>query len=81
VRSGIKYLLLDTNAVLYLLKGDQLIRSMVEDSPIYLSFISEIELLSYPTLSLTEEALILAFLQDAVVIEYNASIKRLCIAI
>jgi predicted nucleic acid-binding protein len=73
--SGTAYLL-DTNIVLYLLRGDKDIPSLIKGSDIYLSFITEMELLSFPKLSLPERIKIEALLNDALILEFNSEIKN-----
>ncbi len=48
--------LLDTNAIIYLLKGKTKSLPFTEDDKILISFITKIELLSYKTTSINEEA-------------------------
>ncbi len=48
--------LLDTNAIIYLLKGKIKSLPFTEDDKILISFITKIELLSYKTTSINEEA-------------------------
>jgi len=40
-------LVVDTNILIYLLNGDKTVEAMLEGNPVFLSFISRIELLSY----------------------------------
>lgn len=47
-------LLVDTNVVLYLLSGDKTVAELLDKKQIYLSFISELELLGYPGITSTE---------------------------
>jgi predicted nucleic acid-binding protein len=64
---------LDTNAVLYLLGGR--LAQPLPDGSYCLSVISELELLAYPALTLSEEAHIKAFLQDITIVELNSIVK------
>ena len=54
-------LLLDTNAVLYLLGGDETLATLLNGKDLYLSIISELELLSYKKISLREQKIITSF--------------------
>jgi predicted nucleic acid-binding protein len=74
-------LLLDTNIVLYLLGGDKTLATMLNDKDVYVSYITEMELLSYKNLSTSEESRINAFLSDAIVIEMTLPIKQKAIEI
>lgn len=65
---------LDTNIVLSLLGGE-----LAEPLPVSLYFVSiitEIELLSYPSLSSSEESAIRAFLRDIHVVDMDTDIKE-----
>ncbi len=72
--SGNKFLL-DTNIVLYLLGGKIEINNLPEGEFI-LSFINELELLSYPEINKTEEEKIENFIKDIEVIGYDDDIKE-----
>ena len=48
-------LLIDTNIVLYLLGGDTTCAEVLEGKNIFLSFISELELLSYQSITQSEQ--------------------------
>lgn len=54
--------LLDTNVVLYFLGGDQTLATVFDQKSLFLSTITELELLSYPGISEKEESEILNFL-------------------
>jgi hypothetical protein len=47
-------LLVDTNIALYLLDGDQTLAEILDGRDVYLSFITELELLGYQELKETE---------------------------
>ncbi|MEH1834016.1 MAG: type II toxin-antitoxin system VapC family toxin [Nostoc sp.] len=69
---------LDTNVVLYFLGG-----RLVNPLPLgqyFISLITEIELLSYPSLSLEEETQIIDFLNKITIIGIDSNIKNLTIA-
>lgn len=71
--SGTK-VVLDTNAVLYLL-GGKLSPAVLPKSEFFISFITELELLSYPNLSKAEEEKIKEFVHSVDVINLNSEIK------
>jgi len=54
-------ILIDTNIALYLFGGDARIADLLEGQVIYVSFITELELLGYPDLSSDEESLFWIF--------------------
>ena len=74
-------LLLDTNVILYLLAGDSTLAALINDKDVHISFISEIELLSFKKLSVPEEQSIKYFLADVIIVDLNPSIKKKTIAI
>ena len=76
--SGNEYLI-DTNIVLYLMKGDKTLAEILHHQKIYLSFISELELLGYRNLSEKDLMHIENFISDCVVIDINQEIKRITI--
>jgi len=72
-------LVLDTNIVLYLLDGDQTLVSLLEKKQLYLSFISELELLSYKGISDRELAVVKRFVKECIVVDITSEIKDICI--
>lgn len=70
-------LLLDTNIVLYLLNGDTVLESYLQDKNFYLSFISELELLSYREITPEEETAVHYFLNESALIDINTGIKEI----
>lgn len=72
--NGSRYLI-DTNIAIYLLAGDKRIADILDQNQIYLSFISELELLSFKKLSEAEDIIIKEFLNDTVIIDINKRIK------
>jgi predicted nucleic acid-binding protein len=71
--------LLDTNILLYLLGGRLL--DPIPSGPLSVSVMTEIELLSYPSLSPTEELQITNLLAKVQIIELSEPIKREAIRI
>jgi predicted nucleic acid-binding protein len=74
--SGTK-LFLDTNIVLYLLNGDKTLAETIDEKQIFISFISEIELLSYRGINLKEKNAIKKFIEECSIIDVNHRIKEL----
>lgn len=66
---------LDTNAVLYLL-GGKIISTDIPDGEFFVSIITELELLSYPLLSNSEEQTVKKFLNEITVIELSKELKE-----
>ena len=73
-------ILLDTNILIYLLKGNVPIREMVEDKLWFISFISEMELQMKPELTSSELKAISAILDECYIIEMNKAIKTKAIS-
>jgi predicted nucleic acid-binding protein len=57
-------LFLDTNIVIYLLSGDDVLASFFNGRSLYLSYITELELLSYSSITTEDENRINDFLKD-----------------
>ena len=68
-------LLVDTNIILYLFSGDARVAEFLQGQVLYLSFITELELLGYPGLTQNEEKTIREFLEECVIIDINRQIK------
>ena len=69
-------LLLDTNIILYLLNGDVTLVQLLEDKQLYLSFITQLELLSYHSLENNELKIIESFIDDCTVIDISSKLKE-----
>ena len=74
-------LLLDTNIILYLLGGDRTLIPLLEGKKLYISVITQLELLSYKGLTVQDISNITALLSECVIIELNAPIKEATIQI
>ena len=72
-------ILVDTNILLYLLDGQDLAFQLTNNKSIFLSFISEIELLGFKKLTVKEEKQIRNLLNDNIIIDINAPIKQIAI--
>jgi predicted nucleic acid-binding protein len=78
--SGSKFLL-DTNAVLYILGGDRALAELLYNEELYISIISEMELLSYKNITVKERQQIKSFLSDFVIVNISEAIKERAIEI
>ncbi len=76
--NGTNYLL-DTNIILYILGGDEIIANYLFNKILYTSIICEIELLSYKSISLNEENKIKTFLSEFRIISIDSSVKEIAI--
>ena len=66
----------ETNILIYLLSGDNTLISILNQKQIYISFITEIELLSFADLTDKERNKIVAMLKNFIVMDINESIKE-----
>jgi predicted nucleic acid-binding protein len=69
-------LLLDSNIVLYLLNGEETLIPLLEDKQLYLSFITQLELLSFPGISDKEINKIKSFIDECIIIEMSSTVKE-----
>ena len=72
-------IILDTNVVLYFLAGR--LREPLPQANIYISVITEIELLSYPLLSVESASEINDFLADVTIVDLSKQIKQTTISL
>jgi predicted nucleic acid-binding protein len=71
-----KEILVDTNIILYLLEGSDTLVEILQGKDIYLSFITELELIGYKGNSIRREEQIAALLSDCSIISMNNLIKE-----
>ena len=71
--------LLDTNTVLYVLNGDETLSDFLFEKKLYISVITEIELLSYKHLTAKEKQQIKDFIKEFVTINISDKVKHLTI--
>jgi predicted nucleic acid-binding protein len=69
-------ILIDTNIALYLLNGDQVIAEILDRKNVYVSCISELELLGFPGITNEEHQRIEKFLKECIIVDLNESIKQ-----
>jgi len=72
-------ILIDTNIALYLLNGDNTIAELLDGKDVYLSFISELELLGFQDLRDEDVPLIEEFLNSCIIVDLNQAIKKITI--
>ena len=68
-------LVIDTNIALYLLSGDKKLAGILDSSQIYVSFITELDLLGYKNITPSEQKGVKEFLSECIIIDINDSIK------
>ena len=74
-------LVIDTNIALYLFNGDETIAELLNGRNIYISFITELELLGFHGITNEQKAIAKEFIEACIVIDLNEPIKRLTIDI
>jgi hypothetical protein len=74
-------LLLDTNIVLYLLNGEETLIPLLEEKNLFLSFITQLELLGAQNLRSEETQKIKKFISECTVIDITSEIKEFAISI
>ncbi len=70
---------LDTNIVLYLLSGDQTVADFLNDKTVFLSFVTELELLGFKGISAEEQLKVENLLADSTIIDINSVIKKIVV--
>lgn len=70
----------DTNILIYLLKGDKDILNILNGKLLLMSFITELELLSFPKLDKKTEKLIRELIANCKILGYNDDIKDLTLS-
>jgi predicted nucleic acid-binding protein len=74
-------ILLDTNIVLYLLKGEETLIPLLEEKNLFLSFITQLELLGTRYLNPDDTFKIKQFISECTVIDIMPEIKEIAISI
>ena len=72
-------LFVDTNILLYYLKGTDEVVELISDKDLTVSFITELELLSFPKLTSESQTEIKGLLNDCTIIDLKQEIKELTI--
>lgn len=69
-------LFIDTNIALYLLAGDKTLAKLLNEKNLYLSFVTQLELLGFKGITKKEEKAIRDFIDQCTVIDINNRIKE-----
>lgn len=72
--SGSDYLV-DTNVLIHLVNGNEAITEFLQNKEVFVSFISEMELLSKPGLSTENIKLLQSMIDNCVLVDFNHEIK------
>ena len=67
--------LLDTNTILYVLQGNRQIAEMINEKDLFVSFITELELLGYKNIAENDRIKIENFLSECTIVDINPIIK------
>lgn len=73
--------LLDTNVVLYLLRGDEQLVELLQGANAYVSVVTRIELFSQAKLGQENEKLIEAFLEQCTLVQLDPTVQDITIGI
>jgi len=74
-------LFVDSNIMLYLISGDETIADLLNEKHIFISFITELELLGFKELSVEESKKIHELIEESTVTDINSEIKKLVISL
>jgi len=69
-------LFIDTNIILYYLNGDTTLLPVLEDKQLFISFITQLELLSFKEITQPEIKMIEGFLKHCTIIEMSSMVKE-----
>jgi predicted nucleic acid-binding protein len=69
----------DTNIILYLLNGDETLAELLNEKQLHISFITQLELLSYPKNSRKDTKIIQEFIDQCIIMDINDEIKDIVI--
>ena len=69
-------LFLDTNIILYLLNGDETLAELLNGKQLYISVITELELLAYKGITAKEEKVINEFVSQCKIMTINSAVKQ-----
>ena len=69
-------ILIDTNIFIYLTKGDENVIDFIQDKNISISFITELELLSFKNIKADEELIIENILAQFNIFNFDENLKR-----
>jgi len=73
--------IVDTNVALYLLSGNETIADILENTNVYVSFVTQLELLGFKGITAKEVTKVKRFLADCIIVDISEDIKNKTIAI
>lgn len=74
-------ILVDTNLLIYILSGRKEVADYLDGKSVFVSFISEMEMLGYTGISASAVKAIKSLLHDCIVVDFNNEIKEKAISI
>lgn len=74
-------LLIDTNIILYLLSGEETLIPILDEKQLFISFITQLELLSYSGITESDQAILKSFIKECKIIDIPYEIKKQSIAL
>ena len=74
-------LFVDTNGLIHLLEGDELVIALLSDKAVYISTITEMEMQCKPNQPAADRKLIKSLLLDCIIIELDSRVKAQAIQI
>ena len=74
-------IVLDTSLIINLFKGNSEIEELITDRNLFISVITEIEVLSFPNITASEKALLKQFLSECYIVDIEPAIKEITIEI
>ena len=72
-------LVLDSNAIIAVLNGNEIAIELINNCNLYISFIADLEVQSFPKISELEKRYLRNFLKECLIIDVNPEIKKDCI--
>ena len=72
-------ILADTNVIIYMLEGDEVIAQLFDENRIAISFVTELELLSGKKYSQSQSKFLKAAIEKCSIYDYDSFIKKSCI--
>ena len=72
-------LLADTNVLIHQLSGDQRVGDLLKDRKVHISFVTQIELLSWPGYTAKERAVVAKQIQEFIIMDASERVKMIAI--
>lgn len=77
--SGVNNILVDTNLIILGIGGNDQVRKLLEGRTLFISVITEIELMSIPFQNAADERLLRDFISNCFIIDLDNDVKRMTI--